>query len=249
MSATHQQPRVANSHAETQRPNTMAPTRRASETALSLVTVANGELFVDTPDVAALFARRHHDITRKLLDLVQSGAIDQRGMTLISWTDSYGRTQPAYRLSERDALVLMPFLGGKKAAEGQARLVDEFMAMRKALRGQSSIQWKQARSAAAGEQRALTDVLVAVRERDGKPTEMRHFANEAGLLNYALTGKSKPAIDRASLSAQELQILAEVERLEQRLLILGKPHIERKTACRALALQRMAQTAGLLEAA
>ncbi len=220
-----------------------------SSASLTLVTVEHGELYVDTPDVAVMFGRRHHDITRKLLCLVHSGAIDQRGLTPISWTDNYGREQPAYRLSERDALVLMPFLGGRKAAEGQAKLVDSFMSMRKTLRRQASLEWKKARQMVANDQTSLTDVLVAVRERDGKTTEMRHFANEAGLLTYALTGMSKPAIDRASLSQNELDILLSVERLNQRLLILGKAYPERKTTCRDLALQRMAVASGLLEAA
>ena len=50
-------------------------------------------------------------------------------------------------------------------------------------------------------------------ERDGV-TSKHHFSNKVGLLTIALADESKPAMDRSELRVDELQKLAEAERLE-----------------------------------
>ena len=49
-----------------------------------------------------------------------------------------------------------------------------------------------------------------VRSEQGKETKSFHYANEAKLVNFALTGKFE-AIDRDSLGAAELDMLASLE--------------------------------------
>jgi phage regulator Rha-like protein len=95
-----------------------------------LVTRRRSTIYVDTNVIAALFDRRHSNVIKRIDQLIGDGSIDVLHLEHISYLDSAGRAQLAYRISERDALVLMPFLGGKLAVEGQAKLVDAFMRLR-----------------------------------------------------------------------------------------------------------------------
>lgn len=133
------------------------------------VVECNGSLFVETPHLAALFERPHRNIMRDVERLVAGGAIDALNPERISYVDSMGRVQEAYRLSERDALVLMPFIGGKRSMDGQARLVDEFLYVREQFRAAKAMHgdpaWIDARQAGKTDRRELTDAMQALCER------------------------------------------------------------------------------------
>ena len=130
------------------------------------VVECNGSLFVETPHLAALFERPHRNIMRDVERLIAGGAIDALNPERISYVDSMGRVQEAYRLSERDALVLMPFIGGRKSIDGQARLVDEFLHVRRQLRNAKAMQadpaWTEARQLGKADRRDLTDAVQAL---------------------------------------------------------------------------------------
>lgn len=95
-----------------------------------LIEANSGHLYVHSNIIASLLDRPHKNVMRDIETLIENGTISRLSVEPRDYIDSRGKTQPAYRLTERDALVLMPFIGGKKAAEGQARLVDEFLRMR-----------------------------------------------------------------------------------------------------------------------
>ena len=69
------------------------------------------------------------------------------------------------------------------------------------------------------------EILQMVRSEQGKETKHFHYANEAKLVNFALTGKFEP-IDRDSLSADELDMLAS---LENRNSVLIGRDVDRET--------------------
>lgn len=133
------------------------------------VVECNGALFVETTHVSALFDRPHRNIMRDVDRLIAGGAIDALNPERISYVDSMGRVQEAYRLSERDALVLMPFIGGKRSMEGQARLVDEFLYVRQQLRAVKVMQddpaWIEARQAGKVDRRDITDAVQVLCDR------------------------------------------------------------------------------------
>ena len=73
--------------------------------------------------------------------------------------------------------------------------------------------------------KVMFDVLKVSRDESGKETKHYHYANEAKLINYALTGKFEP-VDRDSLSGQDLDLLAS---LENRNSVLIGRDVDRET--------------------
>lgn len=87
------------------------------------------------------------------------------------------------------------------------------------------IDWGMARHAAKSSNKVANQILQMVRQEQGKETRHFHYANEAKLVNYALTGKFE-AVDRDNLSPQELDLLASLENRNS--VLLGR-EVDRET--------------------
>ncbi len=197
---------------------------------------AHGDnLFVITNVIAELFDRPHKNLMRDIDRLIESGAVNALKLERIAYTDSRGRAQTAYQLCERDALVLMPFLGGRKAAEGQARLVDEFLRMRHELRRLDGRKTDPLLLLASREKCAvatlMTDCLVDARAAQGKETKPHHFSNEHSLCNWVLTGFYGHADDN-NLDRLEFRRLTDIRRRNSMLIAKGLTYSQRKDALR-----------------
>lgn len=72
--------------------------------------------------------------------------------------------------------------------------------------------WDKLRHQAASSYKVMSAILDSRRQLDGKETKQFHYANEAKLVNWALIGEYK-ALDRESLSGQDLDLLAKLESL------------------------------------
>ena len=101
----------------------------------------DGNLTVSSLVIAELFNRTHSNVLRSI-DKVNTQLTDIKDESIIDFVkgkDSEGirNTRTAF-LSERQFLMVMPFLGGEKALAGQIRLVDEFMRLRKELDSKTS---------------------------------------------------------------------------------------------------------------
>lgn len=106
------------------------------------------------------------------------------------------------------------------------------------LRGQHpAFDWKRARSDSASSNKVMNAVLRLFRLEQGKATASHHYSNEARLVNWALTGEFT-ALDRNSLSASDLALLAQLEETNTVLIGLGWSYQDRKAA-----LERRAQDA------
>ncbi|MFZ2219806.1 MAG: Rha family transcriptional regulator [Rhodoferax sp.] len=79
-----------------------------------LIEANSGHLYVHSNIIASLLDRPHKNVMRDIETLIENGTISRLSVEPRDYIDSRGKTQPAYRLTERDALVLMPFIGGKK---------------------------------------------------------------------------------------------------------------------------------------
>jgi len=194
------------------------------------------DLFVATNVIAELFDRPHKNLMRDIERLAETGAVNALSLERITYTDSRGRTQAAYRLSERDALVLMPYLGGKKAAEGQARLVDEFLRMRHEMRRRGNRKADQGLQLASRDKCAvatlMTDCLVDARAALGKETKPNHFCNEHSLCNWVMTG-TYGHVNDDGLDRLELRRLTDIRRRNAMLIAKGISYATRKDALRA----------------
>lgn len=193
------------------------------------VVECNGALFVETPHLSTLFDRPHRNIMRDVERLIAGGAINVLNPERIAYVDSRGRVQEAYRLCERDALVLMPFIGGKKSMDGQARLVDEFLYVRQQLRASKAMQadpaWIEAREAGKADRRDLTDAVQALCQRAherGDSTTTLHLWETAAtrVVTSALfeTNGERITAIRDRLTARQLRRLGMAEEVYARAL-------------------------------
>ena len=108
------------------------------------------------------------------------------------------------------------------------------------IRGKDN--WRTLRHATASTNKVVNAILQHTRADDGKKTEDYHYANEARLVNWALFGEFKK-LERDSLSAQELDLLAHLEERNAVLLGRGLPYEQRKPMLKQYAMDwRMART-------
>lgn len=87
--------------------------------------------------------------------------------------------------------------------------------------------WNRVRHEAAATYKVMSSMLDMKRQLEGKKTMPHHYANEAKLVNWALTGKFMP-VYRDLLPANELDLLAKLEQLNTLLIGQGFNRDERK---------------------
>lgn len=93
--------------------------------------------------------------------------------------------------------------------------------------------WRRLRHEAASSYKVMSAILQTSRLSAGKTTAPHHFANEAKLVNWALTGEFKP-LDRDGLTLDELNILAALEEHNAVFLGIGMNRDTRKLALEGL---------------
>ncbi|QQX83738.1 Rha family transcriptional regulator [Cupriavidus necator] len=223
------------------------PTQTVGSKASALVHLHCGVPITDSLAIAREFRRLHKDVLRALDNLIEDGTLNERDFAPVAYTDTKGEKRRAIELTERGALVAMPFIGGRNARAGQVRLVDAFLAMRKQLTARKGTDWIKARREAADNYAVVSEMLAMRREAEGKATKAHHYANEARLINFAFAGTFAP-IDRGELTQPELRILSRLEIRNSALIGMGKTYEERKVAMVAYAADlRAAQVARLQE--
>lgn len=89
--------------------------------------------------------------------------------------------------------------------------------------------WKRVRHEATSSFKVMNAVLQLIRQNQEKKTQHFHYANEAKLVNWALTGEFKK-LDRDLLASEELDMLAKLEERNAVMLGVGLDREERKLA-------------------
>lgn len=110
--------------------------------------------------------------------------------------------------------MLCHLLAEKKSKDGQVKLVDEFLRLqklqnepnRKAIRDETKVGFKW-----------MNDNLKEMLESKGKKTENVHYMSEAKLINGVLTGNFSQ-VNRDTLSATDLQNIANLQRMNAKLI-------------------------------
>lgn len=100
--------------------------------------------------------------------------------------------------------------------------------------------WQKLRHEAASSYKVMSEILLESRKDQGKETKPFHYANEAKLVNWALTGEYKP-LDRDQLSDAELDQLALLENRNSVLLARGVDRETRKEVLLSLVSLRLKQ--------
>lgn len=92
-----------------------------------LVHLQKGQLVTDSLAIATEFQRMHKNVLQSLDVLIADCAISRLDFKPQNYLDVRGKKQRMIELTERGALIAMPFIGGKKSRLGQMRLVDAFL--------------------------------------------------------------------------------------------------------------------------
>ena len=85
----------------------------------------------------------------------------------------------------------------------------------------------------------MSDTLKETRESVGKATMPHHFQNEARMINAVLAGKHGK-LDRNTLSASDLVLMAELQRLNAVLIGQNMPYKDRKAVLMDRAVKKLA---------
>lgn len=95
----------------------------------NLIEIVNSEPMTTSLVIAEQFGRAHKNVIADIKRLIDNDTISQLDFKPRDY-GSRGKKYPMYELTERGFLIAMPFIGGDKAEEGQARLVDAFLSSR-----------------------------------------------------------------------------------------------------------------------
>lgn len=185
-----------------------------------LVEVHGKKLTTSSLVIAEQFGRPHHMVLKSLDKLISKVKMDSR-----NYIDARGKSQRMFVLDERSFLISMPFIGGIKSLEGQIRLVDEFLRIKRLLHDPKQKAIVQTKRDA---NRLMNDALVEHRKQQDKETQDKHFMTESKLCNAAITGKFEK-VNETLLTVDELSLLAKVRRFNESLIMAGLEYKERKS--------------------
>ncbi|MEX3941607.1 Rha family transcriptional regulator [Paraburkholderia sp. BR10937] len=114
------------------RAKSAVPTTRHEDAAL--VHLRDGKPMTDTLTIARVFKREHKNVLQSTDALIADSTINGQDFKSVEYVDAKGEKRRMIELTERGALIAMPFVGGKNSRAGQVRLVDAFLSMRERLR-------------------------------------------------------------------------------------------------------------------
>ncbi|WP_050009358.1 Rha family transcriptional regulator [Candidatus Glomeribacter gigasporarum] len=128
-----------------------------SATALApLVRLHRGMPVTDSLAIAREFKRLHKNVLATLDSLIADSSISRLDFKPAKYLDTQGKQRRAMELTERGALIAMPFIGGKNSRTGQVRLVDAFMQLRQQTVEKHAETWKGIRQHVAAQKQEIT---------------------------------------------------------------------------------------------
>lgn len=190
---------------------------------------------VSSLKIAQLFGRRHDNVLAAIrkVEANQQGLLIRKEMS----PDERGRDRPVYWLDEEASLVVMPFIGGQHAMEGQRKLVKAYLYYRDAYKDPPRVNLVRGKRDAS---RVLTDSILDIRSEHGKTTTAVHYMSEQKLCNWAVCGEFK-AIDEARLSNEDLELLRLVRERNAALIAAEIDYSERKARLSRYAIRQRTQ--------
>lgn len=196
---------------------------------VNVIELRRNRPMVSSLKIAELFGRRHDNVLRAIRTvLIEKFSLrihEERDL------DQRGKERPVFWLEERDALTVMPFIGGQQAMEGQRKLVDAYLYYRDHFANPPRQDLLAAKRAA---HHPMMDALVECREEQGKLTATHHFTNENRLCNGVVTGNFR-ALDEQALDNEQLNLLTQVRERNAALLVAGLDYDTRKARLVAFA--------------
>lgn len=192
----------------------------------ALVHFNMGKPVTDSLAISHEFASRHDNVLQKLDGLISDGTINRLDFKAAEYCDAKGEQRRMIELTERGALIAMPFIGGRNSRAGQVRLVDAFITLRDKLTDEAG-NWADSRKKVSASYTMMCHTVQEVRADDGKTTSAHHYANEAKLVNWVLFGRFE-AINRDHLTQADLVMMDKVEAKNAIWIARGRTYAERK---------------------
>jgi len=202
------------------------------------------KLYTTSLLIAETFKKQHKTVIRKIESLSED-TFNRLKIVPVEYIDAKGEARKMYEL-DRDAFcfIAMGFTG-KEAENWKLKFIEAFNKMEDHLHKlikmqarQAKKDWLEHRLEAALEYKMMSMTLEEVRKLKGKETKFFHYANEAKLVNFALTGEYKK-VDRERLSEIELNTLTALEAYNAVLLGAGHDRGTRKELLKSRSHQLM----------
>jgi Rha family phage regulatory protein len=197
-----------------------------------VIEIHHSKPMVSSLKIAELFERRHDSVLRAIRK-VEASNKDLRIRAEMS-SDERGRDRPVYWLDEEASLVVMPFIGGQHAIAGQRKLVKAYLYYRDAFKNPPRTDLVRSKRDAS---RVLTDAIIDMRTEQGEETTRVHYMSEQKLCNWVVCGEFK-AIDEASLSNENVELLRLVRERNAALIAAEIPYDERKPRLAKFAIRQ-----------
>lgn len=96
--------------------------------------VRNGTAYASSRDVAGFFGKRHDHVLRDIKALIENAPTTAPNFGASSYTDSTGRTLPAYEMTRDGFTLLAMGFNGKTALAFKVRYVEAFNRMEAQLK-------------------------------------------------------------------------------------------------------------------
>lgn len=174
----------------------------------------SNQVTVDSRDIANEFGRRHDNVLQTLDGLLADGTLSLLECKERNY-QKLGREYRCFELNEAGFLKAMPFIGGRKSREGQKRLVDEFLRVRRQLDRQAkereTLAYQVARLSGKDSRGILTDAIqqfVDYARTQGSQNADRYFSIITNVVYKALVIIEPHATEvRELLTALQLKTL------------------------------------------
>lgn len=206
-----------------------------------IVIVHHNQPFTNTLAIAEGVGMGHASVI-KLVRKYQN-SFEEFGTFRFQIQKSGGRETEYAELNEDQATFLMTlFRNSKVVLDFKIRLVKAF---RKALKELERLRkqanepdWKLIRDETKIGFKWMNETLQEKRAAIGKKTEWMHYSNEARMINAVLTNRFT-GIDRNTLSASDLQLMADLQRYNAILIGQDMPYQKRKAVLMDRATQKL----------
>ncbi|NOQ93191.1 MAG: hypothetical protein GQ547_00995, partial [Methylophaga sp.] len=177
--------------------------------------------------LAGKFNKQHKNILTKIERLKTEDKDTFTGLNikLSHYIDDSGKRNKEFILN-RDAYAFFAMgFTGKEANKFKIEFIKAFNEMES---------WVKERTQSSVEYKVMSAILKGSRQLIGKETKSFHYANEAKLVNWAITGEFK-AIDRTQLSLDEVELLNELQARNAVLIGAGMTREQRKESLHLMA--------------
>jgi len=188
----------------------------------------NRNITVDSLNIAEVFERPHKNVLQTIDGLIKEGTISRLEYEPSKYVKR-GKEYRCIELTEAGFLKAMPFIGGKKSKEGQKRLVDEFLSLRKRLDKQSkereSFAFQMVRLTGKDARKLLADEIqkfIDYAKSSGSENAGRYYSIiTRTIYNSLLIAEPKADKVRELLTAIQLSTLQTAELIAANVLVQG----------------------------